>query len=677
MTINQLILWPFLAGLFCLAVALYIVTDLARRNRGSASMMELSRLIRRSTREFLQQEYLALGVLLGVVFILISCARLYRPKSELDWGVGAAFLLGALVTVLAGAIGMAVAVRANSRTAEAARLGGLNSALGVAMGGGSVMGLCVVGLSLIGLSAVLFLFGLGSVHIYAYALGASLVAMFIRLSGGIYTKGADIGADYITRSEPGFAENDARNAAVIADSVGDNIGNVVGIGSNLMESYMDAIIAAMSIGLTLHAKAGSGLTASILLPLLIAAASAVATVVGIFYIRNFVRNNLQVGLMLAPAISGGLTLAAAYFLVGRLSDAPPAQRMGIFVALATGFAAGGLSAFFSEIFTSYHYRPTRRISERSQFGSALAVLEGLSVGMRSSGVLTLILAATVAVAWRAAEFYGVAMAAFGMLAGVGVIVTINAFGPIVDNAGGLAEMVRMDRSVRDIMENLHGVSNMTTAMGKGFANCSAAFVALSMLLAFVKFSKLNPAAMSFDHPSVLAGLLIGAMFPFYVSSMMIHGVGSAASAMIDEVRRQIREIPGLREGKTRPDYARCTELATRRAVRGMLGPGLLVIATPVAIGLGFGKTTLVGFLAGALACSLALGFQMVNSGGAMDNAKKYIEEGYFGGKGSEAHRAAMVGDTVGDSFKDTVGPALAIVIKLMCVIALLIAPLLK
>ena len=680
---NPYIFWPFLGGIVCLAVALYLITDLTRKNRGNTSMVEYSRSIRDGSRAFLKQENIVAGVLILAVFLLIGFAHEFRPRAHLGWSVGLAYLLGALLTALAGIIGMATAVRTNSRTAEAARLGGMSSALGVAIGGGAVMGLCTVGFSLIGLSIVLFFFRHTDLHIYAYALGVSVSAMFIRLSGGIYTKGADIGADYVTRSEPGFTENDVRNAAIIADNVGDNIGNVAGVGANLMESYVEAIIAVMAIALTLRPRGIETHPGLVMLPLLIGTVGALASVLGIFAVRMFVRNNPQRGLMLAALLSAGITLSVSWLLVDRLAESFSSEwhpgeiaKQGIFIALALGFAAGGLISLFSEYYTSFRFRPTRAIAQRSQFGTALAVLEGFSAGMKSAGILTLIVAATVTLAYHQAEFYGITMAAFGMLSIVGMVVTLNAFGPIVDNAGGIAEMSRMDRSVRNIMENLHGVSDVTTAMGKGFANGSAALVSLGLLIAFIKASGLKSPAITFDHPAMLEGLLVGAMFPLYLSSLLIRAVGSSASEMIEEVRRQLREIPGLREGKTRPDYARCAELATRKAVRGMIGPGMLIVAAPIVIGLLLGKATLFGFLAGSLVCSLAQGFQMVNAGGAMNNAKKYIEEGYFGGKGSEAHRAAMAGDAVGDALKDTVGPVMAMMSKLMCVVALLLVPLL-
>lgn len=684
MLTNPIILCPFLGGALCLAVALFLIVDLSWRNRGTASMIELSRAIRTGAREFMMRESFLTAVIVLLIFILLAAMQAWLPKARLDWTVGVALLLGALFTALAGIIGLSVAVRANSRTAEAARLGGMSSALRVALDGGAVMGLCVAGFSLIGLGTVLVLFAHSAVHFYAYGLGTSLVAMVGHISGGIYTKGADIGADTVTRSEPGFSENDARNAAVIADSVGDNLSSVAGFGTNLMESYQEAIIAAIAIALTLQSNTGTGWWGLAALPLMVGVAGAAASAIGIFATRIFVRDHPQNGLMLTTMLAAALALATAWGLVNITGEdfaleltRAGCTRAGIFLALTLGFAAGALIGFFSEFYTSYNYRPTRRIAERGQYGTALAVIEGLSTGFKSSAIPALILAATVYFAHRQAGYYGIAMAAAGMLILVALSVTLNAFGPIVDNAGGIAEIVHLDRTVRDTMESLHAVSNVTAAMGKGFANGSSALVALALLLAFIRQGGLGPGDVSLDRPTVLAGLLVGAMAPFYLSSLMLHAVGSTASAMVDEVRRQLREVPGLREGKTRPAYTRCNELATRRAVRGVLAPIVLILAGPVGVGLLLGKGGLAGFLAGALAGSLALGFQMVNSGGAMDNAKKYIEEGYFGGKGSEAHKAAVVGDMVGDSLKDTVGPSLAVMVKLMCVIALLISPLLK
>ena len=679
----DLAFWPLGGGILALLAALLFWMDVVKKDRGTARMQELSKAIRAGARSFLIHEYIYTSVLIILVFVLFTTAGFIHATSVMNWRTGIAFLTGALCTGLAGYVGMAIATRANSRAAEAACQEGLSGALQVAISGGGVMGLGAVGLSLIGLSLIVLIFHARLPIISAYALGASLVALMVRLSGGIYTKGADIGADMIAKAEPGFSEDDARNAAAIADKVGDNVGDVMGLGSNLIESFVEAMIASMVIAMTLKFKAPQIRSEMIMLPLMIASLGGVATIVAIAYLRLFVRSHPLQGLAKGTIIAGLLTILGTWLLVDKLGaghleeiKSQAYAKSGIFESLVTGFVAGLIICFFSDYYTSFRYRVTRRIAERSQFGVALTVLEGMSVGMRSCVIPGLALAGSIVLAYQQSGLYGIALASFGMLVTIGMMILMGTYGPIIDNAGGIAEMTHQERSVRDIFHNLNLVGNTTASVSKGFATFSASMVSLALLAAYVRTAEISLSSLALNNPKFLAGLLVGGMFPYYFSSLLFRAVGVSATAMIDEVRRQFRELPGIREGQVKPDYARCVELAIDKAFKAMLLPAAMAIVLPLAVGFGLGRDMLAGVLIGSLLCGLMLGFQMVNSGCALDNAKKYIEEGFYGGAGSEAHKAAAMGDTVGDCFKDTIGPSLNILIKLMCVIALVIAPLL-
>jgi K(+)-stimulated pyrophosphate-energized sodium pump len=559
----------------------------------------------------------------------------------------------------------------------------------VAVSGGAVMGFAVVGFSLLGLFIVLILWSDHPEIVNGYAMGASLVALFGRSGGGIYTKGADMGADLVGKVEAGLPEDDPRNPAVIADNVGDNVGDVAGLGADLLESYVESIIASLAIA------AGIGLAAPVLgaLPLYIAAAGVVASMVGVFTVKIVGKRDAQKSLMMGTYVAAGLTILATYVIVQRfgVSYTETVERyidgqlqtvtntfsvLGPFWATLFGVVAGAIIGFVSEYFTSDHYGPVKLMAKNSQSGPAIAVTEGLAIGMKSTAIPTLVLAVAVVLSYHFAGMYGVALAALGMLATTGMIVSVDAYGPIADNAGGIAEMAKLDPAVRKITDNLDAVGNTTAAIGKGFAIGSAAFAALALLAAYMHTAQVGVANIA--NPMVLAGLLIGAMLPFLFSSMLFRAVSTCAFRMIQEVRRQFREIPGLREGTpgVKPDSATCVKISTQGALKGMLLPGALAILAPVIMGF-IDKGALAGMLTGALCCGIMLGLQTANSGGAMDNSKKHIEKGAYGGKNSEAHKAAVIGDTVGDPLKDTVGPSINILIKLMCVIALVLAPLFR
>lgn len=668
--LNQVLI-PILTSICALVFVVYLIIDILKKDKGNEKMAQISLAIQQGARAFLKREYIYVGVVVIVIAFLIAIAP-HLTDVELSWKTSVAFVGGAFVSALAGYIGMSIATRANCRTTQGAITGGVKGALSVAIGSGAVMGMSVVGLALLGLSIFYVIFNGEPIIINGYAMGASLVALFARSGGGIYTKGADMGADLVGKVEAGIPEDDPRNPAVIADNVGDNVGDVAGLGADLLESYVEAIIAAMAIAATL----GLAVPQLKLLPLSIASAGIIASIIGIIYVRLAGRKNPQSALMGGTYLSAILTAGATYFIVKYQGVAFESYSlMGPFYAAVSGIISGIIVGFTSEYFTSTKYNPVRQLAKDSQSGAAITVTGGISVGMASTAIPVLVLAIAVVFAHHFAGIYGVAMAAFGMLATTGMIVAVDSYGPVADNAGGIAEMANLDPSVRKVTDNLDAVGNTTAAIGKGFAIGSAAFVTMGLLVAYMKSANIEVA--DIKNPKVLMGLLIGGMLPFLFSSMLFKAVSKSAFKMIEEVRRQFKEIPGLMEGKAMPDSAKCVDISTIGAINGMLLPGSIAILTPVLVGLLLGKETLAGMLVGALITGLMLGIQMANSGGAMDNAKKYIEEGHFGGKGSETHKAAVIGDTVGDPLKDTVGPSINILIKLMSVISLVLAPLFK
>jgi K(+)-stimulated pyrophosphate-energized sodium pump len=512
-------------------------------------------------------------------------------------------------------------------------------------------------------------------------MGASLVALFARSGGGIFTKGADMGADLVGKVEGGIPEDDPRNPAVIADNVGDNVGDVAGLGADLLESYVEAIIASLAIAFALYVsgKIGPDVYSSLqMIPFLIAAAGIVASIIGVLFVKVSGGKNAQSALMNGTYIAAILTVVLSFLIINRWGMPFEGvygtfSKLGPFWANLTGIISGVIVGFTSEYFTSGHYKPVRKLAESSQSGPAITVTGGMAVGMMSTAIPVVVLAAAVIISYAVSGMYGIALASLGMLATTGMIVSVDSYGPVADNAGGIAEMAGLDKSVRAITDNLDAVGNTTAAIGKGFAIGSAAFAALSLVTAFIGAAKL--VGVQLTDPNVMAGLLIGGMLPFLFCSLLFGAVSKCAFQMIAEVRRQFKEIKGLMEGKADPDPATCVDISTRSAIQGMLLPGAIAILAPVVVGFVLKPQGLAGMLIGSLIVGVMLGIQMANSGGAMDNAKKYIEAGNFGGKGSEAHKAAVVGDTVGDPLKDTVGPSINILIKLMAVIALVLAPL--
>jgi len=681
------------SALAALAFVAYLVQYVLSKPQGTERMALLSKMVQEGALAFLKREYVYVFSVAGVIFAAFVVMGIVQPEFGLSWKTGAAFLTGAVASTCAGFLGMFIATRANARTAAAAESGGVKAALDVAVSGGAVMGMGVVGIALAGLVTMYIVFDGDTVIVSGYAMGASLVALFARSGGGIFTKGADMGADLVGKVEAGIPEDDPRNPAVIADNVGDNVGDVAGLGADLLESFVASIIACMSIsaitagtiGITTLTgpEGGNYITA---FPFVVASIGIIASIIGVMYVKVFAKSNPQSALMMGTYVSAGLTVAGiagyAWLAAGQHGltfelAGVTYQWWGPLVACIIGIVSGAAVGFASEYFTSGNYKPVKRLAKSCETGPATCVVEGTAVGMESTAGPIIVMAIAIIIAYATCGVFGVAVAALGMLATTGMVVAVDSYGPIADNAGGIAEMAHMDPKVRKVTDNLDAVGNTTAAIGKGFAIGSAAFAAIGLLSAFILATNLHETGVGIDNPQVLAGVLIGAMLPFWFSSMLFRAVGSCAETMIEEVRRQFREIPGLREGKEGvfPDSTRCVDIATQGAIKGMMLPGIVAIAFPLVIGFALGATGLAGMLVGAIATGVMLGIQTANSGGAMDNAKKYIEEGHHGGKGSDAHKAAVVGDTVGDPLKDTVGPSINILIKLMCVISLVLAPL--